>query len=310
MRDFGDYDNVDGSFPDAEATDSTDPSLRDGTAITADVLNDLWGALQAILEAADVTPSGSIETASTSDFLDSVRLVSGAPGEIVLTAFRPQSITGIRLLELTGQVVLIADYPELVANAYAGDSQNSNANLIGWYKSSDSGGLTRDTAGPYFKLPDFRGYFVRSWTHGTAFPNRDTGRSYAGSSVLLAPCSEQEMSIGNHIHYCGIENDGTYTDAYQVPASGITVPSEYFWGPSGNLANPGNIGTTPQTGRQLRPIGYDFDVAGTVEGPVTLANTDSRTGYATASDENGYTASNGEEEIRPRNVNCNFCVRY
>ena len=115
MKDFGNIDYTTGSFPNAVAEDSSGPTVRDGTPTVADWVNDLWGALQATLESADVTPSGATENATNSDFLDSIRKVSGAPGEILFWGGRDSDFSAHanRLLLLAGQTVSIASYPEL-----------------------------------------------------------------------------------------------------------------------------------------------------------------------------------------------------
>jgi hypothetical protein len=61
---------------------------------------------------------------------------------------------GDRVLLLQGQVISIASYTRLVAACYVGDPSNPTAPAF--YKTSDAGGTTRDTAGGFFVLPDTR----------------------------------------------------------------------------------------------------------------------------------------------------------
>jgi hypothetical protein len=75
MLDFSGLNNTTGSFPNVEATDASGPTLRDGTPITASLVNDIWGGFQAILNEAGTTPSDNVETSSASDLLDSIRKI-------------------------------------------------------------------------------------------------------------------------------------------------------------------------------------------------------------------------------------------
>lgn len=201
MLDFSGIDNTTGSFPDVAATNASGPTLRDGTPITADFVNDIWGAFQAILSAAGTTPSDSVETASTSDLLDSIRRLCGVPGEIVFHASPSDSISA-NILPLKGQVVSISAYPALVEATYIGDSNNPDSYYPCFYKCLDTGGLSRSTSGSYFKLPDCRGYFVRALAGAStgvdAYRDENTTlhsvdfRNMAGSRTFYSP--------GWHIH--------------------------------------------------------------------------------------------------------------
>jgi hypothetical protein len=175
MLDFSGLDNTSGAFPSVVATNSSGPTLRDGTPITANLVNDIWGAFQAILNAAGTTPSDSVETSSASDLLDSIRKLGGAPGEVVMYA-TPSDVIDANILPLKGQVITIASYPALVAATYIGDTANANANTDAFCKFSDALGTVKSTSGLYFKLADCRGYFLRALA-GSA-TTRDFGRQY------------------------------------------------------------------------------------------------------------------------------------
>lgn len=54
------------AFPFTKAKDRTAPGVYDGTQFIADLIDDLWGFYQAILKAANITPSGNVETANAS----------------------------------------------------------------------------------------------------------------------------------------------------------------------------------------------------------------------------------------------------
>lgn len=201
MLDFSGLDNTTGSFPNVEATDASGPTLRDGTPITASLVNDIWGGFQAILNEAGTTPSDSVETSSASDLLDSIRKIGWAPGEIVMYA-TPSDVIDANILPLKGQVITIAAYPKLVAATYIGDTNNALSLLPGFYKCSDSGGSTRSTSGTYFKLPDCRGYFLR--TLAGAATGRDAARDYwtteIGADYRNISAQLAAESPGWHVH--------------------------------------------------------------------------------------------------------------
>lgn len=201
MLDFSGFDNTSGTFPDVEATDSSGPTLRDGTPINAALINDIWGAFQAVLNAAGTTPSGNNEASSASDLLDSIRKLGGAPGEIVLHA-SPSDVIAANILPLKGQVVTIASYQALVDATYIGDGNNANTRFLAFFKCSDTGGTTRNTAGPYFKLPDCRGNFLRALAG--ARTSVDAGRDYDtttyGDDFRNMSGMTYPESPGLHIH--------------------------------------------------------------------------------------------------------------
>ena len=206
MKDFSTIDNTSGSFPNVLATDSSGPTLRDGTPNNATVRNDIWGAFQAVLNAASITPSGALESASASDFLDAMRKISGAPGELVWYAGETDTLTGANVLPLKGQAISISAYGDLVDATYIGDANNSdNAVYPAFYKSSDSGGVNRDTSGDYFKLPDARGLFVRALQGSDSYMN-PWDDEYRGPNGLDSSAGSYEPDApGHHTHI--VKND-------------------------------------------------------------------------------------------------------
>jgi hypothetical protein len=85
---------------------------------------------------------------------------------------------GDRVLLLQGQVILISSYPLLVAACYVGDGNNATAATF--YKTSDAGGTTRDTAGNYFVLPDTRGLSLKNIGDATISGRTKTGPTELG----------------------------------------------------------------------------------------------------------------------------------
>ena len=62
----------DPGYPDGKAKNVTVSGDGTGTPLEADWVNDLWGFLQALLDRAGITASGSPDEVGTSDYLDSL----------------------------------------------------------------------------------------------------------------------------------------------------------------------------------------------------------------------------------------------
>lgn len=89
-------------------------------------------------------------------------------------------------LECNGAVVLISSYVALDAAIWVGAGLNGSSH---WgYRSTDSGGVTRNNAGGYLKLPDMRGLFARGWANAGSI---DSGRAWA---------SYQDDAVISHTH--------------------------------------------------------------------------------------------------------------
>ena len=203
MKDFSAIPFTTGTFPDVTADQSSGATVRDGAPLHADWVNDLWGAFQAMLDAADVTPSGSAESSSASDILAAIRKIAGAPGEILYWGGNSRAYAAHenRLLSLEGQVITIANYPELVDAVYIGNAYNSNVLYTAFYKTSDAGGTTRSTSGAYMVLPDCRGQFLRGINLNRVTGNYDIERTDAGTTTV--PGSIQNYQPGAHMHLVG-----------------------------------------------------------------------------------------------------------
>lgn len=153
--------NTDGAaFPLTLGINASGAGAGDGTEFVKLFVDDLWGARQALLDAAGLTPDGATETVGTSQLLEAIRKISGSPGEGVIW-FKDDdpSVTGDRVILLTGQAVLIANYIPLDAAVYVGDAKNPTASSF--FRTSDAGGTIRNVAGPYLVLGEGRGYALR-----------------------------------------------------------------------------------------------------------------------------------------------------
>ena len=90
-------------------------------------------------------------------------------------------------LECDGTAYLTSSFPELYAAISSSDASASYGYTCDVFGN-------RDASGSYFKMPDFRGEFLRGWDHSRGI---DTGRIFA---------SLQTASLGNHYHGIGLES--------------------------------------------------------------------------------------------------------
>lgn len=165
-------------FPDTLAINATGAGTGDGTEIVKIFIDDLWGARQALMDAAGLTPDSVTEAPDTSQLLEAIRKICGSPGEgVIWWKDSDPAITGDRVLLLNGQGILRANYPELDDAVYVGDTANPTASAF--YHADDAAGTIRNTTGIYLILPDTRGYVLRGLdTAGSVDPDgasRDLG---------------------------------------------------------------------------------------------------------------------------------------
>lgn len=74
----GQVDTGDPNFPHGKAQDISVEGDGSGTPFQADIVNDIWGFLQAILVAAALTPSGLVDNANVSQYLSGLELIFDA----------------------------------------------------------------------------------------------------------------------------------------------------------------------------------------------------------------------------------------
>ena len=101
-------------------------------------------------------------------------MVQGVPTGAI--EFFAMSTAPTGWLKADGAVISIASYSALATTIYCGDGNNPTAAF--GYKTSDAGGLTRDTAGTYLVLPDLRGEFIRGFDDARGV---DSGRVFGSN---------------------------------------------------------------------------------------------------------------------------------
>jgi hypothetical protein len=205
MKDYATIPNINGTFPNVTSKNASGGAATDGTPYVAQVLDDLWGFSQALMNDAGLTPDNVTESATASQRMTAIRNVAGHPGEVIAwmgNAADP-SASGIRLLPLNGQGVLRTSYPLLDTATYVGDPDNPTAEAF--YHADDAAGTIRNTTGIYLILPDLRGYFLRGLDTAAAIDPDGAGREIGDSQ------SEDVMEHGHE--QCALAPAATYDDA-------------------------------------------------------------------------------------------------
>lgn len=154
--------NTDGVvFPNTKAINSSGPSTIDGTEFVKIMVDDEWGARQALLDYAGLTPDTVTEGPGASQALEAMMkgLAVGPGFGVTYWKDGDPATNGDRVLLLQGQGVLRASYTELDVAVYVGDPDNPTASAF--YHADDAAGTIRNTTGVYLILPDLRGYVLR-----------------------------------------------------------------------------------------------------------------------------------------------------
>lgn len=215
MKNYDTIANTSGAFPSVVSLNASGPSATDGTPYIKQFIDDLWGASQALMDAASLSPDGVTESASASQRLQALRNVAGHPGEVVPwagTLAVDPSASGVRLLLLDGSGILRSNYPELDAAVYVGDGNNGSAPAF--YHADDAAGTIRNTAGNYLILADMRGLFLRGVP---AAGGREIG-DFEDSAIQDHYHETQEGLTGNlaYIENLQTGSGGIFRDIAQV----------------------------------------------------------------------------------------------
>jgi hypothetical protein len=244
------FSNYTGAFPDIEAKNVSAPGAGDGTEFIAAMVTDIWGRAQALLDYAGLSPDGVQEAPDTAQILSAIGKGFAVGPGIGVTYWKngtPASF-GDRVLLLQGQVILISDYPLLVAATYCGNANNATAPAF--YKTSDAGGTTRSTAGTYMVLPDTRGLSLKNIGNATINTRTKTGPVSLGSI-------QEDQAQG---HYHGNDQYSAAGNGY-IGRQGNGSNFEHVTGQVKELVTDGTNGT-PRTGTNTRDssIGTNFGI--------------------------------------------------
>ncbi len=249
-------------FPGTLGVNATAPGAGDGTEFVKLFIDDIWGRAQALLDYAGMTPDGVTEAPGTAQILQAIsRGYNVGPGVGVLYLKNgTPAANGDRCLLLQGQTILIATYPLLAAACYVGNANNATAPAF--YKTSDTPGTVRDTAGAYMVLPDARAC-------GIKMPGTQSigGRTKTGPAF----CVVEEDRMQGHRH----DKILTFTNnTYCIPfsgggyslASGINVNIDYLSNHislSLDVTDPitDGVNGTPRTGASTRDTTIGIPIA-------------------------------------------------
>ena len=255
---FAEFVNRTGTFPDTIPVDASGPSETDGTEFKASLIRDWWGYAQAVLNRAGLTPTGVAEADGNSQIIEGIQKGGLAAGiETIWNLASEPSVTGHRALLLNGQGILRANFAELDAAVYVGDSNNPTASA--YYRADDAGGAARNVAGIYLILPESRGYFTRGLDVAASIDpdgaSRDLGSiqidAFQGHDFFLFRDNESNVGIDVNPNRTPARTRTTAADADYFITGGDTGAAT-LGKTNGGLTDDG-VNGTPRTSSETRP---------------------------------------------------------
>lgn len=226
MIDYATIANTSGAYPNVVGLNVTAPGAGDGTPWIKAYIDDSFGAAQALMNHAGMTPDAVTESATASQRLEALQKVAGFPGEVVSwmgDAVDPSAL-GVRLLPLNGQGILRASYGDLDTYTYVGNSDNPTASAF--YHADDAAGTIRNTAGIYLILPDLRGYIIRGLDIAGAVDPRGADGGPGGGPRDIG--NVQAYAVKTHRHVIR-RNDSPGTVLmyfnYTADPGAVTIPA-------------------------------------------------------------------------------------
>ena len=225
MIDYAGIANVVGAFPNVVAQNASGAGATDGTPYIASFIDDLWGHRQALMSLAGLTPNAVTEAVGASQAIDAMyRILGGGPGTgVIWWKNSDPATTGDRVLLLTGQGILRANYTALDAAVYVGDANNAAVAAAGgaFYRADDAAGTLPNIAGTYLILPDTRGRVLRGWDTGAIVDPQGATR-YVGS--------KQADAFQGHWHsllyrYTAVQSGADYGNDDLSTTTGLIGPS-------------------------------------------------------------------------------------
>ena len=243
-------------FPDTEAINSSGALSTDGTEFVKKMIDNwMFGRQQALLNHVGITPNGIAEADGASQELLALQRMGMHPGQGIFAFWNDTPVNlGIRVLMLTGQGILRANYPDLDAAVYVGDGDNPTASAF--YRADNPDGSSRNTTGVYLILPDARGQTIRGLDLAAAVDpdgaSRDLGSLQLDAMQGHFHDIKDESGIGGNSLYAG-------TDAAaggNAKASRTVSASLYKAGAS--IAD--TVNGTPRTDSETRMTNMACDI--------------------------------------------------
>jgi hypothetical protein len=216
------------AFPDTEAVNATGAQATDGTEFVKVMIdNYMFGRQQALLNHVGITPDGNAEADGASQEIEALQRMGMMPGQMIISFWNDDPATlGIRALMLQGQGIVRANYPDLDDNVYVGDADNATASAF--YHADNSDGSSRNTAGAYLILPDFRGQTIRGLdTSAVVDPDgasRDLGNiqldAFQGHAILIRHSTFIGGSNGDYLGGNNNSDNGNVTPDGTIKTDG------------------------------------------------------------------------------------------
>jgi hypothetical protein len=153
---------------------------------------------------------------------------------------------------MNGQVVPIASYQRLCDAVYVGDTDNATAH--GFYKTSDSGGVTRSTSGTYMVMPDCRGLFIRGL--GVSAVRQAANGTYFTGGTIMANFLNDMMQGHRMGPLAGSNFLMAGATGYGIMGAGTTARNDATTG------NPvtDTVNGTPRAGYENRPASVSAQI--------------------------------------------------
>ncbi len=243
------------AFPDTEAINATGPSTTDGTEFVKLMIDDAWGARQALMNYAGLVPDGVTEADGTAQMIEALQKGFGAPpgvGTEWSLASDP-AVTGHRALLRQGQGILRASFPDLDSAVYVGDGNNAAVAAGGgaFYRADDAAGTTPNIVGIYLILDDYRGVTDRGLDPAASIDPDGAGR-------FLGDLQIDAMQGHHHLIERAISGTVTDVDIYDIDGgSGNPLASGNTGGSllgtmSINVPSTDGVNGTPRTDSETR----------------------------------------------------------
>lgn len=174
--------NKSGVHPDCLAINSTGAATPDGSEFIAEYINNvIGGPMQAFmawaaggtntsLSGTPGVPDGVIEAAGASQILEAMQKGNAVGPGMPVVRFIEDSpaVYGDRVIQLAGQGVLVATYPDLTTACWIGgnDAAQVAAKAAGekFWRADDAIGTTPLAAGPYLMLPDENPTYLKQYS--------------------------------------------------------------------------------------------------------------------------------------------------
>lgn len=242
------------AFPNTQAVNA-DPGFENGTEFVAKFIDDIWGARQALMDWANLSPDGLTEVPGTSQFISAMRKgFNIGPGFVTPYFHTSTAITGFRILPLNGQGVLVASYPDLTTAVYVGDGNNASVAAAGapFYRADDAAGTIPNTAGAYIILPETRGLVPRGLDLAAINDPLGAGR-FLGDY--------QEDAMQGHHHLTTVSNpSGSGLRGIQPSVSDSSFAAQEITDNSGTF-QPASDGVngTPRTSSETRMSNFSIN---------------------------------------------------